>query len=338
VRCLALLLVAAVPSSARAGSDDEPTVLLRFATIAPEGTSWAREFRAFAREAEQDTGGQVRIRWYLGGIAGDDVSSGERLRRGQLDGVASGGILCERVAPSMRVLHIPGLLRSRDEYMYVLDRLRPIIDRETEKSGYVNLGSSSLGGQILFTRQPVRNMADLRRLKLAFWDLDVTQRIFFDAVGIPAVPLSPSEIGAAYDAGRIDGILAPASTALAFQWSARTRYLTPLVVDFQSGCALAAHRSLDALPIEQQRLVRTVAAKYVHRNDELLRDQDELLLSSLFQRQGLTRVPVSEDFRTEYFTTARLARDKLEERVVPRALLDRVLTLLADYRAEHGLH
>ena len=50
---------------------------------------------------------------------------GERVRKGQLDGVASGQFLCEAAAPSMRVLRMPGVFQSRDEARDVVAHLLP---------------------------------------------------------------------------------------------------------------------------------------------------------------------------------------------------------------------
>ena len=44
------------------------------------------------------------------------------------------------------------------------------------------------------------------------------------------------------------------------------------------------------------------------------RQQDEELLGSLFAKQGLKTVPVSESFRADFFAQARAARDRLAAR------------------------
>ena len=86
----------------------EPTIHLRFATIAPEGTGWAREVKAFAREIEDASNGRVAMHVYLGGIAGDDAEMGRRMRKDQLDGALSAGMLCQDVAPGVRRVSHPG--------------------------------------------------------------------------------------------------------------------------------------------------------------------------------------------------------------------------------------
>jgi hypothetical protein len=43
----------------------------------------------------------------------------------------------------------------------------------------------------------------------------------------------------------------------------------------------------------------------------------------------------SEGFRSEFFEAARAARERVVPRLMGRALVARVLKMLADYRAEH---
>src|SRR4051812_42020614 len=87
--------------------------VLRFATIIPDGTPWAREVRAFARDVEKKTAGSVRVKIYFGGIAGDETESLQRIQRDQLDATVA-SMLCHRLAPSMRVTRVPGLLQGRE--------------------------------------------------------------------------------------------------------------------------------------------------------------------------------------------------------------------------------
>ena len=118
---LALLL-----SSLTAHAD---TTVLRMAAIAPDGTSWARELKAFARDVEARTDGAVKVKWYLGGIAGEEYESLDRINRDQLDG-AAGAMICDKLAPTLRVLRVPGLVRDRAEALHVINSLRAPIDGE----------------------------------------------------------------------------------------------------------------------------------------------------------------------------------------------------------------
>src|SRR5262249_44319194 len=91
-----------------------PRVRRPVATAAPDGSGWARELKVFAREVENATHGEVSVRFYFGGLAGDEIVVGERIQRGQLDGATSGHMLCQKTAPSLRSLRIPGVVRTRE--------------------------------------------------------------------------------------------------------------------------------------------------------------------------------------------------------------------------------
>jgi TRAP-type C4-dicarboxylate transport system substrate-binding protein len=328
VALVVVALAAALPARA------DPTVL-RFAVVAPDGTNWSRELKAFARDLESSTHGALRIKWYFGGIAGDDVQAGERVRRDQLDGVGSAGMLCGRLAPSMRVLSIPGLVQSREESAYVLTRLKQTLDEEFARSGFVNLAEAGLGPQVIVSRRPIQSMADLRRGRFWVWDLDEVMVAQAAELGVPILPLPLDGAARAYDESRIDGFFAIPTAALAFQWSAQARYYTDLRMSFLAGCLLVANRAFDPLPIEHQRALRAASAKLQVRLEDLGRTQDDALLGGLFARQGLKPVALSDSFRSEFLEAARTARDRLGDKLIARPLVGRVMEVLADYRAEH---
>ena len=329
LRCAALLL--ACLSSVRAAADP---VVLRYASMAPDGTAWARELKAYARDIAARSGGQVRIKMYYGGIAGDEGVVPERIHKGQLDGEMA-AVTCERMGPSLRVLRVPGLIRGRDEAQYVIDRLRPTLEAEFRRAGFALLGLTWFGSDIILSRRPVRSLDELRGLRVWIWDLDQVWRSEMPRLGLHVVPLPVDAAGAAYDAGRIDGFLALPSAALVYQWSARSRYFTRLPIAAMAACNFVANGTFDALPIDTQKLLREAAAKLNFRFADVSAAQEAALLDGLFARQGVHPVPVSELFRVSFLEAARQAREQLPAQLVPPALLSQVQGWLSDFRASH---
>src|SRR3970282_1171771 len=85
--CALVGLLVGAPAPAAAGE----AVVLRIATAAPERSGWAREITAFSREVERETQGRVKLKWYWGSVAGDELEVMSRIQRGQLDGTGPGG-------------------------------------------------------------------------------------------------------------------------------------------------------------------------------------------------------------------------------------------------------
>jgi TRAP-type C4-dicarboxylate transport system substrate-binding protein len=147
----AAVVVAAVVAAGAGDARAEP-IVLRFGTVAPDGTAWARIAKQTGVDLAAATHGQVQSKWYFGGIAGDELQMLERVHKEQLDGIVSGGMLCEKLSPSMRVLRMVGLFQTRDESSYVAGRLKSLFDEDFRKQGFVNLGDVGIGPDLIFSR------------------------------------------------------------------------------------------------------------------------------------------------------------------------------------------
>jgi TRAP-type C4-dicarboxylate transport system substrate-binding protein len=326
-----LALVALVPTLAWA----EPHVL-RIGTIIPDGSGFARETRSLGRTAEAlDESRSLRIKYYWGAIAGDELQMAERVRRGQLDGVVSGGMLCEKLAPSLRVARIPGLFQKWSETSQVVSRLKAVFDKEMQQNGWVNVSEVVVGPSILFTRAPVATMADLGKNRLWIWDTDEMLKAMLPELGFRTVPLPIYDAAHAYDEGRVDGFAAPSAAALGFQWSALVHHYTDLKLGFVVACLVISNRAFDSLPLSSQRAIRTAAAQSQSHFQEVGEAQERELLGGLFRKQGVKPVEVSEEFRAAFFEAARAARERIAIKLVSTDLIQRVLGMLADYRSEH---
>lgn len=312
-------------------------VTLRLATVAPDGSGWSKELRAFAQVVSRRTDGRVRVRWYWGGVAGTETAVAARIARHQLDGTASGGMMCSQVMPTMRVFRVVGTFQSRDEAAYVADRLRPQLISEARKAGFEMLGYSGLGPAVIFSRKPIRTMKELEVARFWAWGLDDVAAAVERRMGLTPVPLPLAEGAHAFEKGKIDAFYVIPSAALAFQWFSLAPNITDLRGDFLIGCVLITQRAVDRISPADRRALREEANRLAMRVDELGRRDDAALLGGVFARRGVRTIEVSRQFRAQFFDAARRARKGLPEEIVPGPLLRSVQRMLGDYRAEHAV-
>ena len=210
----------------------------------------------------------------------------------------------------------------------------PSSRRSLARAGFVYLGDSQIGPSLIFTRTPVTNMDQLRRTKLWTLDNDATKLLLVRALGLTIVALPFDQSRKAFDENRVDGFLAPATGALAFQWSTQARYLlADLNTDYILGCIVIATRSFDRLPFEHQQTLRTAIAKFAARFDDVGQHIDDELLGGLFERQGLNVIHPDAKFRADFDAASRAAWEKLSDKSLPRILLQRVRAFLTAFRA-----
>jgi TRAP-type C4-dicarboxylate transport system substrate-binding protein len=97
--------------------------VFKLATIAPDGSQWMTDHRAAAERIKERTEGRVSLKFYGGGVMGNDRKVLRKIRIGQLQGAAfttSG--LVERY-PAMILYGMPFMFRSLEEVDYVRAQL-----------------------------------------------------------------------------------------------------------------------------------------------------------------------------------------------------------------------
>ena len=308
---------------------------MRVAIIPPDGTSYAREMRAWARDLEQVTEGAISVRFYMGGIAGNEDEVGRRIQRGQVDGTASAGMLCQEVMPSFRVLHVMGLFADREEVNYVIGRLDKRFVDDAKRAGYVYLGAASMGRVVPFSKLPLHGYDDLKRQRLWRWNLDDVALKMGKRMGLHQVPMPLDEAARALDDNVVDGVWSIPVAALAYGFHARAHYVLDMSTDFLAGCMLISTRFWDKLPLATQQAVRSASAKLAARVGSVGWKEDDALLGGIFAKHGITTTTLSVTDKSNFLADARTAREALGSELVPKELLDQVMGLLADYRAMH---
>src|SRR5262249_35470386 len=226
------LILAAALSVAALSAEAHADSILKIATLAPEGSSWMNLFHEFGRAVEARTAGRVRIKFYAGGVQGDEKDCLRKIRLGQLSGAAITGIGLGSVAPEVRVLE---LARTYEELDALRAALSETLKKKFEEHGYVLGGWGDVGPVMLFSNRPVRTMDDIRATRLWVWSDDPMSRKLFEAMQVHGVPLGVPDVLPSLSTGAIDAFFASPLAALALQWSTHAKYVTSLVLSQASG-------------------------------------------------------------------------------------------------------
>src|SRR3989304_1734851 len=129
----------------------EPMVI-KMATLAPEGSSWYRVLQTMGEGWKKATNGAVILRIYPGGVSGDEDAVIRKMRVGQLQAAAVTGIGLSYLDRSFYALHVPMMYASDEEFDYVRDRLSPVLDRRRGGQGVIVLNSGGAGWGAFFPR------------------------------------------------------------------------------------------------------------------------------------------------------------------------------------------
>jgi len=201
-------------------------VRLKIATLSPDGSVWMKIMKEGAAEVAKKTDKRVKIKYYPGGVMGDDKAVLRKIRIGQLHGGAMvSGSMAKFFRDSQIYTSLPLKFKSFEEIDYVRRHLDPVIIDGLEKGGFVTFGMAEGGFAYIMSDEPIRTVGDLRRQKMWVPDND---RIALDAVkafDITPIPLSIADVRAGLQTGLINTVAISPVGAVALQWHTQVKYL-----------------------------------------------------------------------------------------------------------------
>jgi TRAP-type C4-dicarboxylate transport system substrate-binding protein len=308
-------------------------VVIKFATLAPEGTPWMNIMEDMNREIQEKSAGQVAFRFYAGGVAGDERDVIRKIRINQLHGGAFSGFGLGEVLPEVRVLELPLLFRSSQEADHVATSLFEHFATGFAQKGFILLSLNEAGAVYIFSRDPIRTSADMARSKIWSWQGDPLPQAIFKAYGIVPVPLSLPNVLPSLQSGLIDACYGTPLTVLALQWFTRVKYRTSLPITHVMGALLVSEALWRQLSAAQHTLVREVVRKYNARAVTNMRHYESRALTLLHTTTGIETATVTEEEVARLRQISEQVRQDLIGKLYTRDVLERVLALREAHRA-----
>jgi TRAP-type C4-dicarboxylate transport system substrate-binding protein len=311
-------------------------VVIKFATLAPEGSTWMKVMGELNAEVQAKTGGRVKFKFYAGGVQGDETDVVKKIRIGQLHAAGFTGVGLGQIAPAVRILDAPWLFRDNAEADFVREKFAKDLNAAVEKGGYVLLGWTELGWVYVFSREPISAPEDMKKAKMWVWEGDPIAQAAYKAIGVTPRPLSIVDVMSSLETGMIDAVYGPPMGVTALQWFRRTKHIYDVPMADSMGAVLISRKAFDAIPEADRKVLREASARHLKRLGGLSRRENEEALAAL-QKQGLTLSPKpSAEVLKRYEDMGRQARRDLVGKLYPAELLDRVEKALAGRRAKSG--
>ncbi|MGD2064298.1 MAG: TRAP transporter substrate-binding protein DctP [Nitrospirota bacterium] len=310
--------------------------VLKFASLAPEGSTWQNGLQAAADEIEQRSDGRLIFRMYPGGVAGDEKDVLRKIKIGQLHGAAFTGVGLGEVCPSVRVMEVPFFFRNYDEVDHVSRDLMPRFEEGFDRSGFKLLGWMEVGFIQFFSKHPIHSLDELRQSKIWMWEGDPLAAAFFAASDIHPVPLSITEVLTSLSTNLIDTVYASPLGAIALQWSSKVSYMSEVPMANGIAGVIVSRRFFDRLPADLQALLEEVFTRHCRslvvrtrvdnrKSMEVMKDRG---ISVTFDRDSIRQQEVD--------TIQRRAIAHLVGSLFTQDLVDEVSASLREYRAERA--
>ncbi len=313
------------------GAGDKKFVI-KFATLAPEGTTWLNVMNDLNKEIQEKSNGRLKFKIYSGGVMGDEKDVIRKMRLGQIQSAGFTGVGLGTILPEVRIMDLPFLFKDYDEVDHVCNRLYERFSTAFEKKGYVLLGWAEVGFVHIFSRKPIRSLDDMRDVKMWMWQGDPLARAMFDAFNLTPHPLSVTDVLLSLQTKLIDTVYISPLGAIAMQWFTKVKYMSGMPIADAMGGILITKRFYDKLPADLQLILKETVSRHMVRLIDLTRkDNNESI--EIMKKRGIKVVPVPDEIEMKRFLkTGEEVRNKLVNNLYSREVLNEVLKAIDEYR------
>jgi TRAP-type C4-dicarboxylate transport system substrate-binding protein len=306
---------------------------VKFATLAPEGSTWINIMKEFDAAVRKESNGRVGFRLYPGGVAGDEKDVIRKIRLGQLQSAGVTGFGIGEMAKPVRILDAPFMFKNTAEIDHILETFDAEFRAEFEKGGFVLLGWAEVGFVYVFTNTPVSKVADMKNVKMWEWEGDPVAETTFKQLGINTNKLSITDVLMSLQTGLINGVYTSPLAAVSLQWFAATKYMMELPLTNSMGAVIISKRSFDKMPEDIQQILLKHGKSSMRKLTEQSRLDNQKSLETLKKNKIQFVKPDPVEVKT-YEEIGRKARQEMVGRLFSQDLLTRVEKSLAEFRSK----
>lgn len=305
---------------------------IKFACVAPEGSLWVNLTREWDRELRERSQQQARIQIFAGGTMGEEGDAIRKMRAGQLHATGVTGIGMGEMVSATRVLELPRMFQSLAELDAAVKGLESYYQQEFDKKGYVLMGFTEVGPIHLFTRKPVKKVAELNSMRMWVWEGDKLSEAMAKTFKVSAVPLSLLNVLSSLQTGVIDGVYGSPLATVTMQWHKYLKYMTLQPLAYAVGVIAMDKKAFLALPPDVQALQRELGRKYTRKMVERAREDNDKAVA-LMKKSGIEIVAMDGAEVERFNQTAETLWSSLAGTLYSPELLAQLKTIVKSGRA-----
>jgi len=329
---LSIILLAALLAGPGIASAQQFTV--KFATLAPEGSTWIKIMRDFDKTVREQSNGRVGFKIYAGGIAGDEKDVIRKIRLGQYHSGGLTGVGLGEVTKTVRVLDAPFLFKTYDEVDFIVNKFDAEFRKAFEDGGFVLLGWAEVGFVYVYSDRPVSSPEDLKKTKMWMWEGDSIAQSAFQSIGISPIQLSITDVTTSLQTGMINTVYNAPYPLIALQWFTRMKYMMGEPLAVSNGAVLVSKKMFDSMPKDLQDILLSNGKKYFRDLTLASRRENADAIETL-KKKGIEVMMPPASVIAQFETAGEKARSLLVGKLFTQQFLDEVEAALRTYRSSH---
>jgi len=298
---------------------------IKLGTPAPTGSMWQKRLLEMGNAWSKATEGRVTLNVFADGSQGDEATTIRKMRPGieqlQAGLFTVGGL--STIDDAFNVFGMPFFFENDEEELAVQKKLEPRLEQILQAKGY-HLVSWGTGGWVqIFSKQPLKTLADVKRAKLYASKDDPRMVQWYTQNGFNPQPLMLGDIGTQLKlpTGMIDTTPDTPYLALTMQIFTNAKYMLDVHIAPLVGALIVSSSAWNKISAEDRGKM-TEAARTMEneiRAEAPKQDADSI---AAMKPRGLTVVTPDARAVTEFHTAADGLLRSMRGAMVPADVYD----------------
>jgi TRAP-type C4-dicarboxylate transport system substrate-binding protein len=314
-------------------------VVIKLATQAPANTTWHKALTDMGEAWKKDTAGRVTLQVYAGGTQGDEATTIRMMRPAigtlQAGLLTAGGL--SQIDDAFNVFGIPFFFETDDEELAVQKKLAPVLEQRLTAKGFHLLCWGTGGWVELFSKKPLKTLADVKASKLYTSKGDDRMYQWFASNGFHPVALLPSDIPAQLklSTGLIDTAPSTPYLALTLQIFRDSKYMMQLHIAPLVGALIVSNDAWNKISAEDKAKVTEAALAMESRIRTDAPKQDADSITAMTAR-GLEVIKLDAKAAAEFRAAATQLTSTMRGGMVPADVYDMAVQARDAFRKTKG--
>jgi len=310
---------------------------IRLGTLVPANTSWHKALLDMGAAWKNDTAGRVTLTIYPGGTQGDEATTIKKMQNNVLQAAFLTSVGLAELDEAFNVFGMPFFIETSDEQAAIERRLTPMLEQRLQAKGLHLLAWGTAGWVQLFSKKPLRTLADVKGTKLFASKGNDKWIAWYVQSGFHPVALLPADIPTQLklSPGLIDAAPNPPYLALSLQIFRDARYMLDLHIAPLTAVLVVTNTAWNSISADDRAKVTAAAQAMEQRVRTEAPAQDAESIKQM-QARGLQVITLDPKAAAEFRAAATTLNATMRGTMVPADIFDAAVQERDAFRTSRG--
>ncbi len=304
---------------------------IKVGSIAPLRSPWDDALKEIGREWKKITNGLVDLKVFAGGIAGSEEDMVRKMRIGTLQGAVFTNVGMVKICSEAYVFMTPFLFNSEEELSFVLNNIRPDLEKIVADNGFKTITWVMSGWINFFSREKAVYPDDLKNQKISFSSGEPEFEQSWKKMGYKIVVTELKDLMMALQSKMVDAYYLPPVVAASGQYFPFTPYMLSIRIAPLVGGFVIVDKVWKQIPVQYHSQMEQVVHKAVANLNKRIAQLDKEAIETM-KKHGLKVQEVNLEIVEKWREVAERGINELVGKIFSRDIYERVKKLLAEFR------